>query len=81
MMEFLGLKKKKAELTGQSLIWDVASKFSGMIEQLEKGVAGCRVEQEAIVDQMNALEIRNLSLTNSVRIGIALSDKLADLMK
>lgn len=81
MMEFLGLKKKRVEPTGQLLIEGVVGKFSGMIEQLEKGVEECRTEQETIDGQIAFLEARNSSLTKSVESGMALSNKLADLMK
>lgn len=81
MMEFLGLKKKKVELTGQLLIEGVIDKFSVLIDQLEKGVEECRIEQNMIAGQIASLEVRNSSLMNSVRIGVTLSNQLADLMK
>lgn len=80
MIEFLGFKKKKVELQGQALIGDVVGKFSTMIENLEKGINDCKVEQEGINDQIDSLMTRNQALGSSINHGNKLCTKLSELL-
>lgn len=80
MIEFLGFKKKTIELQGQALIGDVVDKFSIMIENLEKGIHDCEVEQADINSQVDSLMVRNQILGSSVKRGQKLSVKLSELL-
>ena len=77
----MGFSTKKLELKGQALIGSVIGKFSEMIESLERGVEECSEEQSVINSQIFDLEAKNSRLEESVTIGTALCNKLADLMK
>lgn len=78
-MNILGLKKKS--LKGEALIEDVVGKFSNMIDQLNTGVDDCSAEQTSIAIQTSILATRNVVLTKSVKDGMNLAKKLADLIE
>lgn len=73
-------KKKVKKSLGMELIDEVASRFIAVIDELDKGVAGCREEQSDIEYQIKVLHQRNRDLDESVLRASGICSNLRSLL-
>lgn len=71
-------KKKKAR--GIELIYEVAGRFTDMIDELECGVEDCNAERNGLKAQMEKLHERDSVLTTSINKAVAMASNLRELL-